>query len=180
MLEKTPSFKTAFQCYEKYVCNESHSNLLLMSVVSLISEHQTNNRKYPCSSYPYSYSKKFISHNQRQEPTPLRQQNAILAKRVQHLEQKVAEQDRQLAFLDPGHDRYAPKLAAVVSAWLNYNEQPGRTPKQSLLQFLRRNASNYGLVDSEGNPKCLDDLAAIANWKTNGGAPKTPSKKSFH
>ncbi|MFQ2382677.1 hypothetical protein [Aeromonas dhakensis] len=177
MLEKAPSFKTAFQRYEKYVCNESHSNLLLMSVVSLISEYRTNHREYPYN----SNTKLIISDNQNQEPTPLRQQNAILAKRVQQLEQKVAEQDRQLAFLDPEHDRYAPKLAAVVSAWHNYNEQPGRTPKQSLLQFLTKNANNFGLVDSEGTPlKGLIDLAAVANWQPNGGAPKTPSKKSFH
>ncbi|MNG86316.1 hypothetical protein D3C79_450960 [compost metagenome] len=180
MLEKILSYKVSFQSFEKHVSNENHSNLLFESIMSLMSEHQTNNRKYPCSSFPYSYSKKVISHTQKQEPTPLRQQNAKLAKRVQQLEKKVAEQERQLAFLNPEHGRYAPKLAAAVSAWHNYSEQPGRTPKQSLLQFLRRNASNYGLVDSEGNPKCLDDLAAIANWKPNGGAPQTPSKKSFH
>ncbi|MGN4987519.1 hypothetical protein [Aeromonas hydrophila] len=177
MLEVARSFETQFQLYETYVDDKPHSNLPLISVISFMSECLTNHRKYPC----YSNSTVSISHTQSQEPTPLIQQNVILAERVHQLEQKVAEQDRQLAFLNPEHDRYAPKLAAAVSAWHNYIEQPGRTPKQSLLQFLTKNANNFGLVDSEGTPlKCLQDLAAIANWKPNGGAPKTPSKESLH
>ncbi|PTS77395.1 hypothetical protein DBR07_09940 [Aeromonas sp. HMWF036] len=177
MLEKAPSLEIAFKYHRKSTHYQQHNYLLAMSVVSFMSECLTNHRKYPCN----SNSTVSISHSQSQEPTPLIQQNVTLAERVHQLEQKVAEQDRQLAFLNPKHDRYAPKLAAAASAWHNYIEQPGRTPKQSLLKFLTKNADNFGLVDSEGTPlKDLQDLAAIANWKPNGGAPKTPSKKSLH
>ncbi|WP_144715225.1 hypothetical protein [Aeromonas veronii] len=83
-----------------------------------------------------------------------------------------------LAFLEPKHERYAPKLAAVYNAWLNFKQQPGKTAKQCLLHLLKTHARDYGLIDGEGKPlKSLNELAAVANWEPNGGAPKTPNRK---
>ncbi|MBZ0252966.1 MAG: hypothetical protein K8I02_06455 [Candidatus Methylomirabilis sp.] len=81
-------------------------------------------------------------------------------------------------FLDPSHDRYAPKLAAVVRAWQAFQEVPGKTPKQVLEKWLREHAAEYGLCDDDGNPrtKTIEEMAKIANWKPGGGAPKTPGE----
>ncbi len=80
-------------------------------------------------------------------------------------------------YLDKEHPRYAPKLAAVVLAWESFSELPGKTPKQVLSRWLNENASRFGLTDDEGKPrdKTIEELAAIPNWQTTGGAPKTPT-----
>jgi len=79
-------------------------------------------------------------------------------------------------FLDPNHPRYAPKLAAVVRAWEEYKYSPGRTPKQTLSKWLDEHAGEFDLTDDDGMPraKLIEELSAIPNWQTNGGAPKTP------
>lgn len=82
-----------------------------------------------------------------------------------------------LAYLDPNHPRYAPKLAAAVRAWLAVDDPPaGKTAKQSLVNWLRENAPELGLTGPEGKPNELgiDECAKVANWRTDGGAPKTP------
>jgi hypothetical protein len=79
------------------------------------------------------------------------------------------------AYLDKTHPRYAPKLAALVSAWLEFEDVPGKTVKQSIERWLRANAGRYGLTDDEGNPMgtTITALSAVANWKF-GGAANTP------
>jgi hypothetical protein len=83
-------------------------------------------------------------------------------------------------YLNPDHPRYAAKLAAAVTAWMNVGEVPGTSPKQALVRWLRENASRFGLTDSEGLPitKGVDDIATVANWSPKGGAPKTPGGTS--
>lgn len=83
-------------------------------------------------------------------------------------------------YLNPDHPRYAGKLAAAVNAWVNVTEVPGTSPKQSLVRWLRENASQYGLTDTEGFPvaKSIEDIATVANWNPKGGAPKTPGGTS--
>lgn len=82
-------------------------------------------------------------------------------------------------YLDTSNERYAPKLAAAVQAWLacdNPKALHGKHPKQALMKWLRENASDFGLTDDDGNPQenTIDEIAKIANWKPTGGAPKTP------
>jgi hypothetical protein len=84
-------------------------------------------------------------------------------------------------YLNPDHRRYSPKLAAAVQAWQAYDDQPttnGKSPKQALAAWLKENAVRIGLVDKEGKPNStgIKEAAKVANWKTEGGAPKTPSK----
>lgn len=77
---------------------------------------------------------------------------------------------------DPSHPRYAPKLAAALSAWEAVKEAPpNKTVKQGLVRWLNENAARFGLVDDEGLPreKLIAELAAFANWDPNGGPPKT-------
>ncbi|HQT03353.1 MAG TPA: hypothetical protein PLU46_00035 [Thiotrichales bacterium] len=81
-------------------------------------------------------------------------------------------------YLNPNHPRYAPKLAACVSAWLAVSEPvKGKSPKQSLEKWLRENAARYGLNKDDGNPneQGIDECSKIANWNLKGGAIKTPS-----
>ncbi len=82
-------------------------------------------------------------------------------------------------YLDPLHPRYAPKLAAAVNAWLTMEDNSlmdGKSPKQALEKWLRENAAKYGLSDDDGKPNetGIAECAKVANWKSKGGAPKTP------
>lgn len=82
-------------------------------------------------------------------------------------------------YLNPGHPRYAPKLAAAVHAWLAVDDPKGKHPKQALSKWLREHAARFGLSDEEGKPNetGIDEVAKVANWQQAGGAPRTPSEK---
>lgn len=82
-------------------------------------------------------------------------------------------------YLNPSHPRYAPKLAAAVRAWEAVTEPTGKSPKQELMIWLRKHASEYNLLNDDGNPfeSAVDEISKVANWSLGGGAPKTPSKK---
>jgi len=83
-------------------------------------------------------------------------------------------------FLDPCHQNCAPKLAGAIRAWQAVNADPelmvGKTVKQALLKWLRKNADQFGLTKDDGNPneQGIEEIAKISNWDTKGGAPKTP------
>lgn len=83
-------------------------------------------------------------------------------------------------YLDTNHKHYAPKLAAAVNAWEAVNAEPkvlrGKTVKQALEIWLRKNAGQYGLTKDDGNPneQGINEIAKISNWDVKGGAPKTP------
>lgn len=81
------------------------------------------------------------------------------------------------AYLDQTNERYAPKLAAAVNAWLSVTNPNGRHPKQALIKWLREHASSFGLTDADGRPNetGIEETAKVANWKPEGGAAKTPS-----
>jgi hypothetical protein len=85
-------------------------------------------------------------------------------------------------YLNPDHPRYAPKLAAAVRAWQACGGTAatnGRSPKQALVLWLKDNAVQLGLVDKQGNPNGtgIEEVAKVANWQTDGGAPRTPGKE---
>ena len=82
-------------------------------------------------------------------------------------------------YLDTGHPRYAPKLAAAVLAWRateNESAIGGKSPKQALMKWLREHAADFGLTDEDGKPNetGIEEAAKVANWQPMGGAPKTP------
>lgn len=81
-------------------------------------------------------------------------------------------------FLDPLNPRYAPKLAAAVSAWQAVTDAGNKSPKQALEKWLREHASEFRLTDDEGNPvaTAIEECSKVANWNAKGGAPKTPGE----
>lgn len=81
-------------------------------------------------------------------------------------------------YLDQSSPRYAPKLAAAVSAWQAVSDPGGKHPKQALTKWLREHASKYGLADDDGKPNetGIEEVAKVANWRQSGGAPKTPGE----
>jgi hypothetical protein len=86
----------------------------------------------------------------------------------------------KLKYLDQSHPRYSPKLAAVIEAWENYDEESNETgtPKQRIMKWLRLNAARFGLTNDDGNPSenVIEELAKVANWAPGGGAPKVNAK----
>ncbi len=83
-------------------------------------------------------------------------------------------------FLDPLHKSYAPKLAAAIGAWQAVNAEPkllaGKTAKQALRKWLRKNADQLSLIKDDGTPnkQGIEEIAKIANWSLKGGPAKTP------
>lgn len=82
-------------------------------------------------------------------------------------------------YLDRNNPRYAPKLAAAVTAWIAIGGESatgGRSPKYFLIKWLREHAAEFGLCDEEGksNETGIEEIAKVANWQPSGGAPKTP------
>jgi hypothetical protein len=51
----------------------------------------------------------------------------------------------QPGYLNPEHPRYAPKLAAAVTAWQSFDDLPAlaRSPKQALSKWLREHAADF-------------------------------------
>jgi len=86
------------------------------------------------------------------------------------------------AYLDKSHPHYAPKLAAAVRSWEAVTADPkynnnGKTAKTNLTNWLSSHAGEFGLVKDDGeiNADAIkNQIAKVANWQTDGGAPKTP------
>lgn len=80
-------------------------------------------------------------------------------------------------FLDRSNARYAPKLAAAVSAWQAVTHSGKRSPKQALDKWLREHAVEFGLTNDEGKPieQAIEECSKVANWNAKGGATKTTS-----
>lgn len=95
-------------------------------------------------------------------------------------------------YLDPSHERYAPKLAAAIKAWQameDANLYAGRSPKGAMVSWLKNNYRALGLAHKQDSPKngyrkgdinnaAIVDAAKIANWREDGGAPKTPENRT--
>ncbi len=83
-------------------------------------------------------------------------------------------------YLDEQHSNYSPKLAAAIEAWLALTENPqlikAKSVKKALTVWLRSNAGRFGLIKDNGSPNenGIEEVSKVANWKTKGGAPKTP------
>lgn len=79
-------------------------------------------------------------------------------------------------YLDPAHPRYSGKLAAAVRAWEAVTDHGKTSPKQALEKWLNEHAARFGMTNDDGMPvkQAVADCAKVANWKPDGGAPKTP------
>lgn len=81
-------------------------------------------------------------------------------------------------FLSEDNPRYSPKLAAAVRAWQAMDDETlhEKTPKQSVIVWLRKHSAKYDLQDKDGKLKegTIEEIAKIVNWNPKGGAPSTP------
>lgn len=83
------------------------------------------------------------------------------------------------AYLDNTlEDGFSPKLAAAVLVWEHFYHEPdnilsGKTLKTQMKQWLTEKSTELGLlVKGEPNGQGIEEIAKIANWKPEGGAPK--------
>lgn len=89
--------------------------------------------------------------------------------------------DNLPAYLDERHSHYSSKMGAVFAVWNAMQDSPdllnGRTVKQAMTIWLRKNAVRFGLHKDDGNPneQAIEEIAKVANWDARGGAPKTDS-----
>ncbi|CAN5276686.1 hypothetical protein BH10PSE11_BH10PSE11_04030 [soil metagenome] len=97
----------------------------------------------------------------------------------------VQEKPSALApYLDKEHPRFAPKLAAAIEASEAMkdpaNVDLGKTARLAIEAWLMKNAARLGLVAKDGRPikQAIREIAKIANWNTQGGAPRTGAKLS--
>jgi hypothetical protein len=93
-----------------------------------------------------------------------------------------AEEGESVDYLDAQNPHYSPKLAAAIGAWQavsrDSTQTRGKTVKQAIAIWLRRNADRFGLTKDDGSPneQGIEEVSKIANWDTKGGAPKTPGE----
>ena len=96
------------------------------------------------------------------------------------------------SYLDPGHPRYAPKLAAAVYVWQameDENLRRAKSPASAMAAWLESRYKEFGLVHKQAgkgkdgkanyeigdrNDGAITQVCQVANW-SDGGAPKTPS-----
>lgn len=93
------------------------------------------------------------------------------------------ENKDQPDYLNPLHPCYSSKIAATIEVWQaisgNADLPQTRSPKDQVKVWLRANADRLNLIKDDGsvNEQAIEDIAKVANWKTKGGAPGTPSPK---
>jgi hypothetical protein len=93
-----------------------------------------------------------------------------------------AEESESVDYLDAKNPHYSQKLAAAIEAWEAVSRDSdltrGKTVKQAIVIWLRRNADRFGLTKDDGSPneQGIEEVSKIANWDTKGGAPKTPGE----
>lgn len=85
----------------------------------------------------------------------------------------------QQEYLNPEHQHYSPKLAAVVAAWqatseaaLNHQLE-GKTVKQFGVDWLKQHAAEYGVKNNSDTDTAFKDMTTIMNWDTTGGRPSS-------
>jgi hypothetical protein len=88
----------------------------------------------------------------------------------------------QEGFRSKKNPRYAPKLAACIAAWEAVSvAAKNSSVKQTLKDWIRSNASAYGVGDESGivSDTAAEELAKIVNWSPGGGAtPTTTSSEA--
>lgn len=85
---------------------------------------------------------------------------------------------------DESGEFYSPKLAAANEAWKAVTTEKHRlnktTPKKALIKWLEENAEKFDLINNDGslNKSGIEEVAKIANWKSQGGAPTLTAQYS--
>jgi len=106
-------------------------------------------------------------------------EHAALLKHLEELNANTRATDVP-ADLTPGHPQYSAKAAAVWHARraVRPDNLGRKTAKQALTKWFTEHAKEYG---EDGLSKsAIKECAAVANWDTKGGAPKTPVTPPSH
>lgn len=96
-------------------------------------------------------------------------------------------------YLNSSHPRYAPKLAASVKAWQAMEDENllrSKNPIPAMTEWLETRYKDFGLIHRQDskqhgyktgdrNDGAIKEAAKVANWQTEGGAPKTPEKANL-
>ena len=81
-------------------------------------------------------------------------------------------------YMNPKHSRYSPKLAAAVRVWQAMEDENllrGKPVMSAMSDWMEMRYKELGLIwKGEINKTAIAECAKIANWKTEGGATKTP------
>lgn len=91
-------------------------------------------------------------------------------------------------YLTASHPRYSPRLAAAIKAWEAMEDSElysGRAPKTAMEEWLRARYKELRLLHDKDDPQdrfrageinksAITEAAKVANWLTEGGAPRTP------
>lgn len=90
-------------------------------------------------------------------------------------------------YLNPKHPRHSAKLEAAVRAWQameDENLRRGKNPLPAMVEWLETRYKEFGLIHRQDNSKsgyktgdrndgAIKQAAQVANWMTEGGAPKS-------
>jgi hypothetical protein len=81
-------------------------------------------------------------------------------------------------YMNPKHSRYSPKLAAAVRVWQAMEDENllrGKPVLSAMTDWMETRYKDLELIwKSKINKTAISECAKIANWKTEGGATKTP------
>lgn len=81
-------------------------------------------------------------------------------------------------YLDSTHPRYSAKLAAAIKVWEAMEDEnllAGKSTKTAMTDWLESRYKDLGLVhNSKISKNAIENVVAVVNWQTTGGAPKTP------
>lgn len=84
----------------------------------------------------------------------------------------------KLGYLDPEHPRYAPKLAAAIKVWEAMEDEnllKGKGTVAAMKSWLEPRYKELGLIHKgKINNTAIQEVAKVANWNEDGGAPSTP------
>ena len=80
-------------------------------------------------------------------------------------------------YLDPKHPRYAPKLAASIKVWKAMEDESllkGKGTVSAMKSWLELRYKELGLIHKgKINNTAIQEVAKVANWNEDGGAPTT-------
>ncbi len=81
-------------------------------------------------------------------------------------------------YLDKGHPRYSAKLAAAIKVWEAMDDEnllSGKSTKSAMTEWLETRYKELELVhNGKISKNAIENVVAVVNWQTTGGAPKTP------
>lgn len=81
-------------------------------------------------------------------------------------------------YLDSTHPRYSVKLAAAIKVWEAMEDEnllAGKSTKTAMTDWLESRYKDLGLVhNGKISKNAIENVVAVVNWQTTGGAPKTP------